>query len=333
VNSVSRSRAAGCFFIAAAYFIVADRCARLASAALVSGDLHPLVLQIMRFGLFLAGFLCMGRLLNNQSYPLSAMGFDRRTDWGKQLAVGLALGWGMAVVILLPIALSGGLDFTFLTAGRMWVLLLVEVLALAFAVLAREVAFRGYPFQRLVDAVGPGLAVTAVCALFAFLQLRSAWTSRAALLSTIALQILLCVSYLRTRALWLPIGIHFSWIFATSILFGLPIDGYSRFSTVIVASTIGPDLVSGGYYGPSASIFAPVVLLLGIAVVVRLTHRDIIDSIIPGGMVVDIESHSGTTNPAPAHAAPAATAHESKPTLVQILSSPPPPSDPNPPRS
>ncbi len=72
-----------------------------------------------------------------------------------------------------PWSLTGGLIITFWLVPRQFGILFIDLLLLAVAALAEEVAFRGYPFQRLIEAMGPTLATAGflhcLCR-FAYLQ-------------------------------------------------------------------------------------------------------------------------------------------------------------------
>ena len=45
--------------------------------------------------------------------------------------------------------------------------------------------------------------------------------------------VVLSVAYLRTRALWLPWGIHFAWNATLGLVFGLPVSGIRLFNVVV----------------------------------------------------------------------------------------------------
>jgi hypothetical protein len=149
--------------------------------------------------------------------------------------------------------------------------LAVEVSLLLFGgALLEEVMFRGYPFQRLVEAVGPFWAVTMASALFAAAHLGNpnaggvlSW----AFFNTIAIGVLLAVAYLRTRTLWFPFGIHFGWNFALGFVFGLPVSGLSDFSVLVHGSIRGHQWLTGGAYGLENSGAAAILMVLSLLLV------------------------------------------------------------------
>ena len=221
-------------------------------------------------------------------------GVVRRATAVEEFGVGAALGWGMIVACVLPIGLLGGLTITLWTGPRQWGLLVLDVVVLAIAALLEEVAFRGYPFQRLIEAIGPTGATLLMAVLFAVRHLQNPDATRVSTLVTVFAGWFLAMCYLRTRALWLSWGFHFAWNTAMGLLFGLPISGIRTFSAVIEANTSGPYWITGGGYGPEGSLIAAFVLLIGMLVLFRVTRGYAWDYshpvIVPGGFPVDIDA-------------------------------------------
>jgi uncharacterized protein len=209
---------------------------------------------------------------------------------------------------------------------RQFGILLIDLLLLAVASLAEEVAFRGYPFQRLIEAIGPTLATIVSSLVFAGVHILNPGFSRASFMVTVFSSWLLSVAYLRTRALWVCWGWHFAWNASMCLLFGLPVSGITQFSPVIQTNTVGPAWITGGEYGPEASTVAAIVLLIGIFIVYRTTRAYAYlytqPVIIPAGMPIDLDAMSRSLAPYhPVEPAPAGA------TLVQIgtISPAPPP--------
>jgi hypothetical protein len=83
------------------------------------------------------------------------------------------------------------------------------------------------------------------------------WFSTA---NTAGFGILFGYAYLRSRDLWLPIGLHFGWNF-TLPLFGVSVSGLKMKVTGYEMSWTAGSLWSGGEYGPEASILTSAVLI------------------------------------------------------------------------
>jgi uncharacterized protein len=160
----------------------------------------------------------------------------------------------------------------FWTQPRAFTLLFLNLITLAVAALAEEVAFRGYAYRRLIDSIGPTAATIGMSLLFGLAHIFNPGATWASTLVTVLAGLLLSVAWLRTRGLWLGWGFHFAWNASIGILFGLPISGITDFSTIIQTRTFGQAWLTGGDYGPEGAAFTVIVLLIGIAVLVRLTR-------------------------------------------------------------
>ena len=325
-TAADRVRAFGHVIIAGIYFYLAQSVSFHAASGLASGAWAPLVERSVLLFLLVVGFAAMGRIFNRQREPIRAMGLVVRPGWKREFGLGAALGWGMLLVSILPLVVSGGLMITFWTIPRQFGILLIDLLILAVAALAEEVAFRGYPFQRLIDAMGPSMATIVFSVVFAGVHMFNPSASRASFLVTVFSSWLLSIAYLRTRALWVCWGWHFAWNASTCLLFGLPVSGITKFSPVIQSNTVGPLWMTGGDYGPEASTVTAIVLLIGMFVVYRATrnlaylHTQPI--IIAAGIPVNLDAMSSTLAP---HHPVAPQPLPAGQTLVQIEAAPGPP--------
>lgn len=267
-----RIRSLGWFFIAAIYYILARGVAFTAAGGLSSGIWFELVDRAMLLFLLIVGFAAMGYVGQRQQHPVKVMGLDLRPTTRREFALGAAIGWAGMTACALIIALFGGLVVFFYTGWRQFALIPLVLAILLIASLAEEVAFRGYAFQRLIEATHPAFAVVFVSLLFALIHVNNPGASPASFLVTMFAGWLLSIAYLRTRALWLGWGIHFAWNASMAVLFGLPLSGLTRFSPVINSTALGPTWLSGLNYGPEGSAVAIVVVLALILLTLRATR-------------------------------------------------------------
>jgi len=81
----------------------------------------------------------------------------------------------------------------------------------------------------------------------------------------------LAIAYLRTRSLWLPFGLHWSWNWTQASLLGLPVSGINRVAPtpVLHAFNAGPDWLTGGAYGIEGGAACTIALLASTLVVWR----------------------------------------------------------------
>jgi membrane protease YdiL (CAAX protease family) len=258
--------------LAAGWWKVAGFLAAIVAGLMTHGDWSDCVYRTTLLLLLLGGYSLMGKVLDQQDEPFKAMGFVRRATAWREWGVGAALGWGMMVLAVLPMALTGAMRTSFWTEPRAFYLFGINLWTLAVASLLEEVVFRGYPFQRLIQAIGPTGATVVMAIYFGSVHIHNTDASLTSVLVTVLAGVLLSVAYLRTRALWLPWGVHFAWNVSMGVLFGLPVSGFTAFSTVVQTDAVGPRWLTGGAYGPEAALAAFVVLAVGIVVLVRVTR-------------------------------------------------------------
>ncbi len=82
-----------------------------------------------------------------------------------------------------------------------------------------------------------------------------------AILNIVLLHLLLTVVYLRTRSLWLPIGIHAGWNFTLGYVLGLPVSGVA-YKGAILTTTWQPSLLAGNEFGPEGGLLVTFVWLI-----------------------------------------------------------------------
>ncbi len=179
------------------------------------------------------------------------------------LGLGLAGGIGSACLVLLPPVAIGAAHFspTPEEPSTLGTFFFVTIL-LAAGAAGEELFFRGYGFQLLLANLGPYATILPVGVIFALLHGSNPAVNWFALANTAGFGILFGYAYLRSRDLWLPIGLHFGWNF-TLPLFGVNLSGLRMKVTGYEMAWTAGDLWSGGAYGPEASLltsFALVVL-------------------------------------------------------------------------
>jgi membrane protease YdiL (CAAX protease family) len=325
--------------LAVAFFVVAQSVAEQAARGFRAGDGYLLLRNLFLLFMEVIGFGAMGLLFDRQRQPLRAMGLLRQPDTQagavRQFAMGAALGWGMVAALVLPVALSGGLYVHLWLTPRAFLLCAEQLAALAAAALANEIAFRGYPFQRLMEFSGPVAATLLACIVFGLLRSETPDAGTAGIWVSVVAALLLTLAYLRTRALWLPWGLHFAWLASMGVLFGLPLAGNTDASTVIQGNAYGPHWLTGGDYGPEGGWLAFWVLLAAVFVLLRMTRqiawRMQQPILHPAGIAVEIGQHppvaSSHAAPAPASGLTSGQKQAAAPSLVQIvpLTTPPAP--------
>jgi uncharacterized protein len=309
------------FVVAVFYFFLARALAHRGAQGLLQDDWNPLVEQAMLAFLLIIGYASMGFWLDRQPNPIAAQGFPLRKGRSAEFGLGLATGWAMAVVCVLPLVVFGGISIVFSGDLTSWEWLFADAAFFALAAVVEEIAFRGYAFQRFVRAIGPVGAAIGFAAYYGLIQFLAPGSNRASFAVSIALGLVLGTAYLRTRALWLGWGLNFAWKASRALLFGLPISGDSTHSHVIQGDTMGPLRLSGGAFGLDGSWLAFVVAIIAIPIVFRITRE--LDFkynapvLTPAGIPVDIDAAARAQ-----HEVAMGPSEPAAPALVQIAAVP-----------
>src|SRR5271165_1759779 len=205
-----------------------------------------------------------------EEYRIAAQGLPLLPGWPRQFALGCGIGLLVVLVAVIPVAIWGNVRFR-TTISLFNVARAVIVLGvLITGALAEELMFRGYPFQRLVEGIGPLGAITVFSVLFGVVHLSNPGESLWGLINTVAIGILLAIAYLRTNALWLPWGIHFAWNAVLGLVLGLPVSGLRLFNVAVHGTAFGPKWLTGGSYGIEASAPGALAIVAGLILIWKL---------------------------------------------------------------
>ena len=275
-NDVGRLRSGwrvliySCAFIAALLLLVtALRVIYLAFLAVgPQGPPNPFALQmIYRVSLLSAGlgagYLC-ARLI--EKLPWRSLGLILHQGWFRDLVVGSAIGF-VSLALAVGIATAGkGLEFEINEASAVSLgkTMLGSAIMFIVAGLAEEAIFRGYPLQTFARANLVALGVVGTSLAFAFAHLGNPnVTPVGTITNTLLAGIWFAVGYLRTRSLWLPLGLHWAWNWALGWFFGIPVSGAHIVSNPLLKATdVGPAWLTGGDYGIEGGVAATVALIV-----------------------------------------------------------------------
>jgi hypothetical protein len=152
-----------------------------------------------------------------------------------------------------------------------------------------ELLFRGVLFRLVEDSWGSYAALAVSSLFFGAAHLfnpNATWLSAVAIM--VEAGIFLGAAYMLTRRLWLPIGIHAGWNFTEGGVFGAAESGTAPHGW-LQSTTSGPAWLSGGDFGPEASVVTVMICgALGLA------------------LVLWVASHGGIVRPRRRHATVAA---------------------------
>jgi membrane protease YdiL (CAAX protease family) len=214
----------------------------------------------------LAGYVAYVRLIEARS-PIAELAARGAAT---QIAVGFALGALLFATTMLVLSLLGAASFG---PGEGWGIIAPGLLVAFGAAVAEEIFLRGVVFRIVSERLGDAVALAISAALFGAIH---AGNQGATVFSCIAIAleagVLLAAAFMVTRRLWLPIGLHAAWNFTEGTVFGASVSG-TRPRGLLTSRFHGSDLVTGGSFGPEASIVAVVVCLVAATALLVIAAR------------------------------------------------------------
>jgi uncharacterized protein len=136
------------------------------------------------------------------------------------------------------------------------------LVAAAAAGVTEEVLFRGVLFRVSAKVLGTWGALLFTAALFGVGHaFNHGATASSSLAIALEAGVLLAAAYAATQRLWVPIGLHIGWNFTESAIFSMSVSGGRVGDGLIRGSLSGPRILTGGEFGPEASIVAVVICL------------------------------------------------------------------------
>lgn len=174
----------------------------------------------------------------------------------RELLAGFVLG---LLAISLVIGILAATGCYRIIGFNSWTALGLPLMSALRAGFFEELLARGVLFRIAEDSLGSYWALVLSASVFGALHLVNPnATIPAALAIAIEAGIFLTAAYMLTRRLWLAIGIHIGWNFSEEGLWGAAVSGGTPHG-ITHAMLSGPDWLSGGSFGPEASIVATLV--------------------------------------------------------------------------
>ena len=172
---------------------------------------------------------------------------------GARITRGVLIGAGMFGAVIVNIAFLGSYQVNGLGSVTGALALLGFMAA---AAVTEELLFRGVLFRNVEERTGTWIALLLTGVVFGLMHLLN---PDASLWGAIAIAIeagfMLAACYAATRNLWVPIGVHFGWNFAAGGIFSVAVSGNGQSKGLLDATISGPDLLTGGDFGPEGSLY------------------------------------------------------------------------------
>ena len=217
-----------------------------------------------------------GRFLDRR--PFADFGFHLSGGWWLDLFFGMALGALLMTVIFL-VELSFGWitvtgTFQTLVPGTPFALTMLIPTTLFLCIgVYEELLFRGYQLRNAAEGlnlpvVGPRNAVILAwvlsSAFFGYLHANNPNATLSSTFNVALAGVMLGLGYVLTGELAIPIGLHITWNFFQGSVFGFPVSGLGPVgATFLSTDQGGPELWTGGPFGPEAGLLGPAAMILG----------------------------------------------------------------------
>ena len=241
----------------------------------LDGSMVSIRNQIINF-LAITGSVYMARRwLDKRSFESLGLQIDRHTL--PDIFAGISITFVQMGLIYVAMLAFGwvrfeGFAWNFyppnIVAGKLSMFLVV----FSFVGWNEELLSRGYHLQTIASGLKLFWGTLLSSALFGLLHLgnpHATWVSTAGIFLG---GVFLGYAFVRTKQLWLPIGLHIGLNFFEGVVFGFPVSGHNNYA-LIRSNFHGPDVWTGGAFGPEAGLIVLPSLIFGSLLIYLYTRR------------------------------------------------------------
>ena len=194
------------------------------------------------------------------------------TGLGRNLLGGLALGVVLQCLTIFVIYLFGGFE---IISQNPWTFVIIPFSVTLTVAVIEEILIRGIIFRIIEEKLGSYAALVISALIFGALHLANPnSTLLTGLYITIEAGLLFGAAYIYSRSLWFCIAIHFAWNFMQSGIFNAVTSGTEKTSSLFNTNITGNTLITGGAFGPEATIQATLFCLTATLVLMYLSHKE-----------------------------------------------------------
>jgi membrane protease YdiL (CAAX protease family) len=148
--------------------------------------------------------------------------------------------------------------------------------------LSEETVFRGYQLKNAAEglndpSLGPRgtilLAWVFSSIFFAVLHADNPNATPISTLNIVLAGLMLGFGYVLSGELAIPIGLHITWNLFQGAVYGFPVSGFGSFgATLLATEQSGPELWTGGSFGPEGGLLIPGIMFLGMSLIALWTR-------------------------------------------------------------
>jgi CAAX protease family protein len=218
--------------------------------------------------------------------PFADFGFHLSGGWWLDFAFGLVLGGVMLSGVFATELAAGWIQVVGGAASsESWpigVAVFVKGVEWIAVGVNEELVFRGYQLRNLAEGLAGrrldartalSLAVVASSVLFGLAHLANGHASFMSTLNIVLGGLLLSLPLLLTGELAISIGLHISWNLFEGTIYGFAVSGVPPKTHLLTIEQTGPDLWTGGAFGPEAGLVSILWMLIAGGLVAAWVRR------------------------------------------------------------
>lgn len=227
--------------------------------------------QLKFFPFLITAFLC-AKYIDKRPFKDFGLVIDKK--WRMDFYAGLSLGI-ILMALIFGIEYSAGwiviTDQSQIIGADFIYGIIYGVVLFLLVGFQEEMLVRGYMFKNISEGfninnkplLGIIIAVLITSLLFGFGHAANPNATLISSLSICLAGMFLAVGYILTGRLALPIGLHITWNFFQGYVFGFPVSGNSIPTSIITIQQGGPEIITGGAFGPEAGLIGIVFYFIG----------------------------------------------------------------------
>ena len=241
-------------------------------------DLLSLLITLFSFAFI--SLLVFFRVKVIEKRSLSSIGFSKN-NWLKKYSLGFLIGLVMMSIIVLIL-----LSFGYITVEKNPIQLvgisaISSILVILFGWIIQgateEIVTRGWLLNVLSTKYNIGVGLLISSTLFGLMHLTNPNVNYIAVINIIFVGLFYGLYVIKTNDLWSVCGMHSAWNFAQGNIFGFEVSGLDiSVGTLIDLNLVENDFITGGVFGPEASIVATFVLLLSIIILLFINNTNLL---------------------------------------------------------
>jgi len=230
--------------------------------------------QIGELLIFTGSIFIVRRLLDKRSISSLGLTLNIQILWDILIGIGITfVMMGTIFAAMLLLGWSKFESFAWQTESIFNVIANTVAFLVIFIFVGwnEELLSRGYHLQTIASGTNLFWGVIISSSVFGLLHLgnpNATWVSAVGIFFA---GLFLAYGYVRTKQLWLSIGLHIGWNFFEGVVFGFPVSGLDIYPLTYIKIT-GPEIWTGGAFGPEAGLIVLPALVLGAALIYLYTR-------------------------------------------------------------